>query len=139
MELKDEILIYDLERHKAHCLNPSAAAVWRSVNGSNTTTEIVKLLQKDLGEQIDDSFVQLALERLARRHLLEEPSASLAKTVFPTRRQVMKRVGLAVALPLVTSILAPTAAQAASCLGSGSNCSSSSQCCSGICAAGGCV
>jgi hypothetical protein len=44
-----------------------------------------------------------------------------------------------VAVPLITSIVAPTAAEAASCFGSGHSCASSSQCCSGICNSNACV
>ena len=28
-ELPDELLVYDLERHRAHCLNPTAALVFK--------------------------------------------------------------------------------------------------------------
>jgi hypothetical protein len=33
--LGDETLVYDQERHKAHCLNATAALVWRHCNGKN--------------------------------------------------------------------------------------------------------
>jgi hypothetical protein len=29
-ELADEVLVYDLDRHKAHCLNRTAALVWKN-------------------------------------------------------------------------------------------------------------
>ena len=35
-EVDNEVLIYDLERDKAHCLNPSAAAIWRRCDGKTT-------------------------------------------------------------------------------------------------------
>ncbi len=28
-EMPDEVLLYDLKQHKAHCLNQAAALVWR--------------------------------------------------------------------------------------------------------------
>ena len=30
-ELPDETVVYDLARHKAHCLNPTAALIWSKV------------------------------------------------------------------------------------------------------------
>ncbi len=53
-----------------------------------------------------------------------------------SRREVMRRMGWAsaVTLPLVTSIVAPTASQAATSFPSGFPCESSAQCCSGHCA-----
>ena len=32
-ELPDEVLVYDLDRHKAHCLNQTAALVWQHCDG----------------------------------------------------------------------------------------------------------
>jgi hypothetical protein len=33
-DLPDEVLVYDLERHQAHCLNHTAALVWRACDGN---------------------------------------------------------------------------------------------------------
>ena len=32
-ELNGELLVYDLERHRAHCLNPTAALVFKQCDG----------------------------------------------------------------------------------------------------------
>jgi hypothetical protein len=32
-ELAEETLVYDKERHKAHCLNRTAACVWKHCDG----------------------------------------------------------------------------------------------------------
>ena len=39
-ELPDEILVYDLDRHKAHCLNRTAALVWRQCDGKTSSMNI---------------------------------------------------------------------------------------------------
>jgi hypothetical protein len=39
-ELTDEVLVYDLKRDKAHCLNLAAAAVWKLCDGRSTAAEI---------------------------------------------------------------------------------------------------
>ena len=111
-EVADETLVYDLERHKAHCLNPTAAAVWRLCNGKRDEAALARLLEKDLGTPAAEDVVRLALRDLARARLLEEPVAADGGL---SRRRLIQRIGAAVALPLVVSIVSPTAAQAASC------------------------
>ncbi|MBA3352846.1 MAG: PqqD family protein, partial [Blastocatellia bacterium] len=43
-EVPDEVLVYDLETNKAHCLNQSAAMIWRSCDGKNSVSEIAALV-----------------------------------------------------------------------------------------------
>jgi hypothetical protein len=52
------------------------------------------------------------------------------------RRQMVRTLGLAavVAVPLVTSIVAPTPVQAATCLPPGAACNGSGQCAAVVCA-----
>ncbi len=33
-EVADEVLVYDLKSHKAHCLNQTAALVWKYCDGN---------------------------------------------------------------------------------------------------------
>src|SRR4030095_5689768 len=70
-ELPDEVLIYDLVRDKAHCLNQSAAAIWRLCDGQTTPAQIAKKLEKELGTP-DERVIWLALEELGKQHLLDE-------------------------------------------------------------------
>jgi hypothetical protein len=114
-ELPDEVLVYDLERHRAHCLNPAAATVFKSCDGKHTIGELARLLRREVGAPADEAWVSLALDRLGKAHLLEErvPAPHAARSV--SRREILKKagVGLAAALPLVTSIVAPTPVEAA--------------------------
>ena len=141
-ELPDEVLVYDRERDKAHCLNQTAALVWKYCDGKTTIPTIAKRLQRDLkADRVDEKVVWYALEQLSKDHLLEENIVPPALLGGMTRRQMVRVLGLAavVAVPLVTSIVAPTPAQAATCLPSGAACTGSAQCCSGICNAGTCA
>jgi Coenzyme PQQ synthesis protein D (PqqD) len=137
-ELDNEILIYDTENNKAHCLNQTAALVWKQCDGNTTATEMTRAISRGLGDDIDERVVWFALKQFNQDHLLEEtvnmPPALLASGL--NRRDMVRVLGLAavVAVPLVTSIVAPTAAQAATCLPAGSLCGTPAQCCSGICA-----
>jgi hypothetical protein len=110
--LADETLVYDLERHKAHCLNRTAGAVWRLCDGKRDEAALARLLGKDLGTPTGEDVVRLALRELGRARLLQDP---VAADIRLSRRRLIQRLGQAVALPLVVSIVSPTAAQAATC------------------------
>lgn len=113
-ELSGELVVYDLERHEAHCLNATAAAVFRAADGQRSAAQIARHLAATVEPGADDAFVGLALHQLAQARLLDqEPPAPRPGGV--SRREVMRRVGIgaAVVLPLVTSVLAPTPAEAA--------------------------
>jgi hypothetical protein len=131
-DLPDEVLIYDLERHEAHCLNRSAALVWRSCDGKRAPAEIALRLTAELDAPFSEDFVLLALSQLEKFHLLEQSEALPAQFPGLSRRQMVRRLGLAaaVAVPLVTSIVAPTAVQAATCTQPGSPCNVNVLCCS---------
>jgi hypothetical protein len=137
--LTDEVLVYDQDRHKAHCLNRTAALVWEQCDGKSTASDIARRLSLRQGGEVEEGVVWLAVGQLAKTHLLKE--AAVGAGVAVSRREVMRRIGVgaAVALPVVTSIVAPEAAQAANCRPSGTACTASPQCCSGVCNSGTCV
>ena len=117
--LEGEVVVYDLERHEAHCLNPAAALVFRHSDGRTSIAEIAGRLHAELGVPVDERLVWLALEQLDEARLLERPPEPAGWS----RRETMRRValGLSVLLPAVTSILVPTPAEAAvTCAASGS-------------------
>jgi hypothetical protein len=140
-ELPDEVLVYDLETHKAMCLNRSAALVWKLCDGRRDVRGILRAMRSELGEPVAEEVIWLALERLSLDGLLAERVRRPAKLAGLSRRDVMKKIGLAAAvtLPVVTAIVAPTTAEAASCLPTGAACTTSAQCCSGVCTTGLCV
>ena len=75
----------------------------------------------------------IGLNQLEKLNLLEheyEPAGPLQFAVL-SRRQMIRNLGLAaaVAVPVVTSIVAPTAVQAATCIQSGVPCSPTVLCC----------
>ena len=65
-ELQDETLVYDLERHKARCLNRTAALVWRHCDGQTSVAEVAALLEEQLAIPADEAVVWMALDRLSR-------------------------------------------------------------------------
>ncbi len=112
-ETSDEVLVYDLTTNKAHCLNQTAAFVWKSCDGNNSIPEITNLFKNEVGTEIHEDLIWLAIDQLSDKNLLEkEMTTALAGR---SRREVIKKVGLAavVALPVVASLLAPTSVMAA--------------------------
>lgn len=123
-EVPDEVLVYDLESNKAHCLNQSAAMIWKSCDGNNSVSEIAKLVESQAGGKVTEAFVWLALDQLNENNLLQNEIRSSFEGT--TRREVIKKIGLAsmVALPVIASLVAPQSAlAAASCA-----CNNPSQC-----------
>src|SRR5262249_57163726 len=59
-ELPEEILVYDLERHKAHCLNPAAAVVFKHSNGERSVAELARLLRREVRPSPGQARVPLA-------------------------------------------------------------------------------
>ena len=116
-ELVDETLVYDLEGHRAHCLNRTAALVWELCDGEHTVTRMAEKVGERLSARVPDEVVRLALEQLADRDLLAPGNVHPAPAAnLVSRRMMMRRLGLAaaVALPLVTSIISPTPVMAQS-------------------------
>jgi hypothetical protein len=115
--LSDEVLIYDLARKKAHCLNQAAALIWDHCDGKTSVAELTRVLKDQSCEAVDEDVVWFALDRLEKSHLLSERIYRPNDVPGLTRRQLIRRVGLAVSVPLVISILAPTASASLSCVG----------------------
>lgn len=111
--LNDEVLVYDLERDKAHSLNSSAAFIWKKCNGRRTVAEVAQALSKEFKVPADEQTVWLALDQLSKFHLLEAKVTRPSSMPQISRRQMM-RIGAAAAfaLPVIVSIVAPTAANA---------------------------
>ena len=140
-ELSGEVLVYDRERNKAHCLNSTAALVWNHCDGKTSVAQITRAIEREIKAPVDEDVIWLGVDQLSKTHLLQERARVPEDKSGLSRREVMKRIGLAaaVALPVVTSIMAPTAAQAANCLPSGSACTTGAQCCSLLCSSNLCA
>jgi hypothetical protein len=114
-ELSGELLVYDRDRNKAHCLNETAALIWNHCDGQTTVPGMLDLLQDHSAAPVDEQVIWYALDQFAKDHLLEERVKRPADIGRLSRRQLIQRIGLAASIPLVVSIIAPTVFAAASC------------------------
>jgi hypothetical protein len=145
-DLGDEVVVYELESHRGHCLNRTAALVWHACDGRSTVAAIAAQLGSDLGVPADEGLVRYALRRLRDARLLDSPIEGTTLT----RRQVARRFGQAALLPVVISLLAPKPSEAATCeagcptcdcstAGDGTTCWNGVDCSSYVCCNGSCV
>jgi hypothetical protein len=112
-ELTNETLVYDLERDEAHCLNQTAALVWKGCDGKTTIAKMAGLLQNQLDTAVNADVVWLAVKQLRDFHLVESYDEDTVAVPSVSRRNlVLKYAPAALVLPLIMSISAPTAAQA---------------------------
>ncbi|HQZ16556.1 MAG TPA: hypothetical protein PLD86_06730 [Vicinamibacteria bacterium] len=117
-----ETVVYDLDTHEAHCLNPLASRLWERSDGRTTVAAM------QAAESVSEPQVLLGLRLLADAHLLlDSPPKD------PGRRRALGRLARAAALPVVLSIVVPTPAAAQSCRPNGIACNANAQCCSGCC------
>ena len=110
-ELKDELLVYERDEHRAHCLNRTAATVFRGADGTRTVADLALLVAPEGDRAESEAVVTEALDRLGEAGLLEGAPAGTGWS----RRDVLRRVGLgaSILLPVVVSVVAPTPAEAA--------------------------
>ncbi len=144
-ELQDETLVYDLKRHKARCLNRTAALVWRHCDGRTSVAEVAALLEEQSAIPTDEAVVWMALDRLSRAHLLSEPVTLPADRTQYSRREMLRTLrrvaGISLLLPVIESIVSPLAAAQGSCAQNCAglpNCTPCGQgcgrkCCNGTC------
>lgn len=117
-EVEGELLIYDCERDRAHCLNKMAAAVWNLCDSRRSVPELTRAVSEVLGAPVHEIVIQLALKQLSVNHLLAEGYEIASLPVNLSRRALVRKLGVGIALlPLITSLSAPTALAAVSCSG----------------------
>src|SRR5579862_8474372 len=135
-ELEDELLLYDLQTCRAYCLNKAAARIWLACDGGTTVAEIVR--DQWARHNMPERMVLLALRRLERAKLLRSRT-EFTKRNAVSRREVLRGAGIVAGacVPLVTSLVVPPPAAAASCFPVLHSCTNNLQCCSGHCGVSG--
>jgi hypothetical protein len=117
-ELQDEIILYDDRTYKAHCLNSTAAAVWRLCDGSHSVAEIARAVVPGSESDPDaaKSLVWEALKQLGRSGVLVNSLPSDPKLSTLSRRELVLRLGAgtALAIPAARSALVAAAPQSVS-------------------------
>src|SRR5277367_2519679 len=96
-QLRDELLVYDKKSKKAYCLNTTAADVWGLCDGKRTTEKIVRHFGSTEESVIDENMTRLTLRKLQRSGLLTTGVIEGKRIAIPSRRLVLKKLGVATA------------------------------------------
>jgi hypothetical protein len=117
--LDGELLVYDEANDVACRLNPTAALVWQSCDGSRSVSDLVAIVAAEHGDVADQDMVLMALDTLHEHGLIASGYAPREATAsLLSRRRFFRRVGVtsaaAVAAPIVYSMTVPAAAAAQS-------------------------
>jgi hypothetical protein len=139
-EIKDEILVCDTKNNQVFCLNQTAGEVWKLCDGNTTTFEIAHNLSNKFRTKISEELVLFSLGELSKHKLLIETISDPKQFSEVSRREVIRKIGLGsmMALPLITSVVMPTATQSqSSCpttnAPAGCPCTVGTECASGCC------
>ena len=127
-----EVLIYDLTTNKAYHLNEILSIIYQACDG-NTSFANLKVKHK-----FTDDLIFLALDELNRENLLEQNQPYQSPWAGLSRREVIRKIGLAsiIALPAISSVVAPAAAHGASLGALFAACASPADCASNFCTQG---
>ncbi|MDH3493842.1 MAG: PqqD family protein [Acidobacteriota bacterium] len=112
-KMPDELLVYDMDTGRAHCLNQTVAQVWEACDGKNSVADIAESMEENSVAGVNEDIVWLAIDQL-QNHALLEKSAEISLS-GQSRRDLIKKIGFAsaVAIPVIASLAAPSSALAA--------------------------
>src|SRR5262249_43067604 len=79
---------------KAHCLNQTAALVWKHCDGQTSIAELVRILEQELHTAIPAEVVWLALQQLGKAHLPTERVEGLGGDARLSRRGGERRLAV---------------------------------------------
>lgn len=138
-ELEGETVVYDPTGDRVHLLDPTTSSVFGLLDGERSPA----IIAKQLGHPADSELVTLALDGIARADLLDPSAGRVAPLAEVSRRDLVKRLGVAAAMVMLPAVISARPAEAAqsggapgpTCLNPGTSCGYSSlPCCNGACA-----
>jgi hypothetical protein len=102
-------------------LNETSALVWNACDGSRSVAEISAAIGRKINKPFGEDLVWLAIDQFKKDNLLDNAAQIIPDFNGLSRREAIKKAGLAsmIALPLILSLIAPTAASAQSLGGAG--------------------
>jgi hypothetical protein len=125
-ELPDELLIYDLEKNKAFCLNETARLIMDECDGQTSVDEAIEKINHKTKSKMSEEMIWMVVEQLQNANFIEKDYQIPLQTTRVTRRKILQSAAaLGIALPMITSLVAPTALHAQSgCIGGEQPCAS---------------
>jgi hypothetical protein len=115
--LQEECVLYDNDNKKVHLLNAAMCWLWSHCDGTRTVDDLIADIANDMGEGNAHHVIMSGLSQLADAELLEPGSFdtnALGGQYGAVSRRAAVAAGVSIALPVMSSILAPTPAAAKS-------------------------
>src|SRR4029453_14216713 len=106
--LHDEVCIYEWTTKTVHALNATAARVWDLCDGRTPIAQMAAVLRREGHDTDAELLVRQALDALRGAGLLEEDEGAPPGLHEMSARALVPTLGMTAAIPLVTSIVAPT-------------------------------
>ncbi len=120
-DLETETVIYDQAGNEAHCLDATAAFVWRRCDGERTIEQLRTELTQEIGQTVSKSELLGLIEMIEAKGLTEDSNSTGQVDSFSRRGVLRKAVVIGTLCVTIQSIVAPTPAHAASCGTGGRN------------------
>jgi hypothetical protein len=124
-ELDGQVLIYDAREDRVHLLDTTTGHVFELLEqGERSREGIVSELATRMNSLESESLLQLSLDELRKADLLDD-GAEMPPLSDISRRELLRKVGLAGAallIPAIATLTATTAYAQASCLARGQVC-----------------
>lgn len=106
-KLGNELVVYDANNGgSVHLLNRMAEVVWRSCDGRTDAAALTRIVGRTTGIADSGPAVELALEQLSRRGLLETSVDRATPERRRDRREALKHLATALAIPTVLTVTA---------------------------------
>jgi hypothetical protein len=114
-ELPNELLIYDLGKNRAFCLNETARAIMNECGGETSIDEAIVNLKCKLKAKVTEEMIWMVVEQFQKFDLLKDGYQVPIQTTKVSRRKILQSVAaLGIAFPVITSLVAPTPVNAQS-------------------------
>jgi hypothetical protein len=100
-------------------LNETSSYIWQNCDGKKGIADLSFALQKKAKQPVKKEVIWLALNDLKKEGLVSFEAETPQELTGLNRREVIRKIGFAsmVTLPIITSLVAPTAAMAQSGIG----------------------
>jgi hypothetical protein len=108
-KLGDELVVFDANTGSVHFLNRVAEVVWRACDGRTDPAALARIVGRVTDVPDAGPAVELALEQLSRRGLLATPVDRADADRRRGRRQALKHLATALAIPVVLTVTAQKA------------------------------
>lgn len=102
--LGEDLVLFDASNGAVHSLNRVAGIVWRAADGQTDLDALTRIVERTTGVTGARPAVDLAVEQLSRRGLLQTAVERPTAEVRGARREALKRLAVGMAVPMILTM-----------------------------------